>query len=149
MSSSSTAKDFEVPVPWGKIAGKEWGDPGGPAWIALHGWLDNCGSFDTMAPGFPGGHRLLCVDVPGHGLSSHNPPGVPYHFADGLQVIRRVAGHFSLDRFSLLGHSMGAGMALLFAATHPEMVERLIMLDVGKSGLLRVDVGLQGSAKFG
>jgi hypothetical protein len=32
--------------------GQEWGDSNGEPWIALHGWLDNCGSFQTLAPFF-------------------------------------------------------------------------------------------------
>ncbi len=75
-SSALHGREFSVPVPWGRLSGREWGDPSsGTPWIALHGWLDNCGSFDALAPRFPAGHRLLCVDMPGHGLSSHNPKG--------------------------------------------------------------------------
>ena len=58
---------------------------------ALHGWLDNAGTFEPLVPHFPKGHRwvekslrkktpiikfrLLCIDLPGHGMSSHIPPG--------------------------------------------------------------------------
>ncbi len=59
--------------------------------------------------------------------------GIPYHFADGLQVLRRVSAHFGLERLNLLGHSMGGGIAMVFAATHPEMVDKLIMLDTGEA----------------
>eukprot|EP00095_Tigriopus_kingsejongensis_P008474 maker-scaffold18_size714446-snap-gene-4.12 protein:Tk08474 transcript:maker-scaffold18_size714446-snap-gene-4.12-mRNA-1 annotation:"probable serine hydrolase" len=123
---------FEIPVPWGMMGGKEWGQPDGHPWIVLHGWLDNCGSFDTLAPLFPPGHRLLCLDMPGHGLSSHGPPGLGYHYMDGLQQIRRVAKHFGLGKFSLMGHSMGGGISTLFSSTHPDMVQSLILLDVIK-----------------
>ena len=47
-------------------------------WVALHGWLDNAGSFDTLAPQLVAEcprHALLCLDYPGHGRSSHLPPG--------------------------------------------------------------------------
>jgi pimeloyl-ACP methyl ester carboxylesterase len=81
---------------------------------------------------FPPGHRVFAVDLPGHGLSSHYPAGVTYNYMDCQQFIRRVADHFGLSRFSLLGHSMGGGMSMLFAATHPERVSRLIMLDIAR-----------------
>ena len=58
-----------------QIPGKEWGDPNGHPWVCLHGWLDNCGTFDTLAPIFPKGNRLICYDIPGHGYSSHIPKG--------------------------------------------------------------------------
>ena len=121
--------EFKMPVPWGHIAGKEWGDANGEPWIALHGWLDNCGSFDRLLPFFPKNHRVICLDIPGHGFSSHYPPGMMYHHFDGISHIRRAADFYKLTDFNLLGHSMGASMCMLFAATHPEMVRRLIMID--------------------
>ena len=59
---SMAAKDIKIPVPWGHIAGKEWGSSSGEPWIALHGWLDNCGSFDTLIPHFPEDkHRIIAI----------------------------------------------------------------------------------------
>ena len=43
-----------------------------------------------------------------------------------------MAAHFGLAKFSLLGHSMGGAIACLFAATHPDLVAALVMLDVVK-----------------
>ena len=48
---------------------------------------------------------------------------------DGVMYIRRVSSHFNLDQFGLMGHSMGAGMATLFAASYPDMVTQLICID--------------------
>ena len=54
-------------------------------WVALHGWLDNAGSFDGVAPlvvsACPS-QSLICLDYPGHGLSSHLPPGQAYHYLE-------------------------------------------------------------------
>ena len=59
-----------------QISGQEWGDSSGEAWIALHGWLDNCGTFDNLAPFFQNNQkRFLAIDLPGHGFSSHYTPG--------------------------------------------------------------------------
>ena len=66
---------FEIPVPWGHLSGKEWGNEDGEPWIALHGWLDNCGTFDTLLPLFPRTQRVICFDFPGHGWSSPYPKG--------------------------------------------------------------------------
>ena len=59
----------------GIFIGKEWGDANGEPWIALHGYLDNCGSFDRLLPYFPKTQRIISLDIPGHGLSSHYPSG--------------------------------------------------------------------------
>ena len=77
-------------------------------------------------------HSLLCLDYPGHGLSSHLPPGHMYHYLECLRYIRLVAKRRGWDKFGLIGHSMGAGMSSMFAATYPEMVEALVMIDIVK-----------------
>jgi len=132
-------REVSIPVPWGVIAGREWGSPAGLPWIALHGWLDNAGTFDTLAPLFPAQHRLLCLDYPGHGHSSPLPQGQGYHYLESISYIRKVADHMGWEKFGLLGHSMGAGMCSLYAATFPEHVHALIMLDLVKPSSRRVD----------
>ena len=154
--SSVVSTEVTIPVPWGNIAGKQWtnsemidhqgqeNDSYGSGnnelclvkpWIVLHGWLDNAGSFDTLAPMLVSScpqHSLLCIDYPGHGLSSHIAPGHMYHYLESMRYIKLVASHMGLDKFGLMGHSMGAGMSSLFAATFPEMVEALVMIDLVK-----------------
>ena len=68
----------------------------------------------------------LCL---GHGLSSHIPLGMGYHFIEGVSYIKRVANHFGLEKFNLMGHSMGGAMCAVFAATFPNQVLQLIELD--------------------
>ena len=128
-SATKAYRDVKFPVPWGYIAGKDWGKEDGEPWIALHGWLDNCGSFDTLIPLFPETERVIAIDYPGHGLSSHLPLGVCYHFLDCLQYIRRTAQYFKFEKFNLIGHSMGGAMSMMYTVTHPEHVKSLVMLD--------------------
>ncbi|CAG7829321.1 unnamed protein product, partial [Allacma fusca] len=45
-------EEIRIPVPWGHIAGKAWGNKNGFPVLGLHGWLDNAGTFDTIAPLF-------------------------------------------------------------------------------------------------
>ena len=49
---------------------------------------------------------------------------------DNVVHVRRAVKHFNLSRFSLIGHSMGGGICSAFAATHPELVEHLVSLDM-------------------
>ena len=81
--------------------------------------MDNCGSFDRLIPYFPENQRIIAIDIPGHGFSSHNAPGFSYHYLDGLQYIRRIADFYNLEKFNLIGHSMGGVMSFVFAVTHP------------------------------
>lgn len=69
--------------------------------MALHGRQDNAGSFDTLIPLLPADISVLCVDMPGHGLSSHYPKGQYYHvYWDGIILLRRIINHFSWSKVS-------------------------------------------------
>ena len=70
-------RELRVPVAWGELAGLRLENPGRPAVLALHGWLDNAASFVPMLP-WLSGLDLLLLDLPGHGHSSHLPPGAEY-----------------------------------------------------------------------
>ncbi len=114
-----------------KIAALEWPAPvstGGLPIIALHGWLDNAASFAPIAT-YLAEHHLLALDLPGHGHSDHLPPYVHYHLADHLPHIAAIADEMGWERFVLLGHSMGAGIASLCAAAMPQRVMALTLID--------------------
>ena len=94
------------------LACKVWGD--GLPCIALHGWLDNAGSFDRLAPLLPNS-KIIAVDLPGHGLSDHRPQGTSAHFLDYVKDVAVLSDVLGLERFDLIGHSMGGGIATLVA----------------------------------
>ena len=52
------ATELSVPVPWGQIRGKAWGPDHGRPVLCLHGWADNCGTFNTLIPRLPKGKLL-------------------------------------------------------------------------------------------
>lgn len=99
------ATGLEVPAPYGTISCKLWCEDGNASWtpgktyfpismamvgitlslhvgvekiIALHGWQDNCGTFDELIPLITTKAVIVAVDFPGHGRSSHLPVGIPY-----------------------------------------------------------------------
>jgi pimeloyl-ACP methyl ester carboxylesterase len=106
----------------------EWNPSGSILAFVLHGWLDNAASFESLASHMPD-VRLIAVDFPGHGHSSHIEPGHSYHFIDGLYLIDDLAHHFELKQFNLIGHSMGAAISSLYAAAQPKKVNRLVMIE--------------------
>ena len=101
-----------------------------PPLLALHGWLDNAASFARLAPLLPA-HRLIALDLPGHGRSAHLPPGPLVHYDLPVYVaaVLAAADALALDRFDLLGHSLGAGIASLLAAAAPDRVRRLVLIE--------------------
>jgi pimeloyl-ACP methyl ester carboxylesterase len=100
----------------------------GPPCVLLHGWLDQLGSFDALAPLLPG--RTVAYDHRGHGDSAWVGPGGFYHFIDYVGdlegLVREIAPQGPVR---IVGHSLGAAVALLYTACQPQRVEHLTMLD--------------------
>nr|XP_046267864.1 serine hydrolase-like protein isoform X2 [Scatophagus argus] len=129
MSSTMIQTELSVPIAWGEIRGKVWGPDHGHPVLCLHGWADNCGTFNTLIPLLPKECRYVMVDLAGHGLSSHRPPGVFYSFFAYVADVRRVVDGLQWTKFSIIGHSMGGNIAAMFSALYPEMVDAIILLD--------------------
>ena len=112
----------------GPLAALSLGSPGGRPVLALHGWLDNAASFVPLADHLPGRH-IVALDFPGHGHSAHRPPGMVYHFVDYVADVAHAVKSLGWRQLTLLGHSLGANVAMVFAATCPELVDRLVLID--------------------
>ena len=112
----------------GKIAALGYGDTGNPPILALHGWLDNAASFEPLAE-FLSDYYLIAMEFAGHGHSDHRPPGTNYHLIDYVADVAHAVRSLQLERFYLAGHSLGAGVAVLYAAAFPEAIEKLILID--------------------
>lgn len=126
--ATEAADALTIRLPGLDLAALAWGPPNAPPVLALHGWLDNAATFARLAPLLER-WRVVAVDLPGHGLSSHHPPGAAYHFLDWVRVIDRIVDALGWSRCSLLGHSMGAAIGVLFAGTFPQRVSCLGLLD--------------------
>lgn len=121
-------RELALQVPGGSVSALAWGGGGGRRVLALHGWLDNAASFVPLAP-LLAGVELVAPDLPGHGRSFHLAPGADYSFAGAVHTVLDIADALGWETFSLLGHSMGAGIASLVAAGAPERVERLVAIE--------------------
>lgn len=104
--------------------------------LCLHGFLDNCRSFHFLAPYLVSrleNVELIALDFPGHGLSSHrsmdSPPMMIIN--DLCYSIREACRSLEWEDegFVLIGHSLGSIISLMYAATFPEHVQKLILLD--------------------
>jgi pimeloyl-ACP methyl ester carboxylesterase len=119
-----------------------WRHGRGAPLVALHGVTD--WGLDWARFARRAGDTLDCVliDQRGHGYS--DKPAEGYAYADFAADARHVIRHLGLDRPAVLGHSMGGGVALALAATYPETVGRLLLVDpairLGAEGGQRPDV---------
>src|SRR5688500_18494360 len=72
------AEELVIALPHATLAARRWGDASSPPLLALHGWLDNAGSFDALAPLLAARWQVIALDFAGHGRSSHLAAGSWY-----------------------------------------------------------------------
>lgn len=125
---SHPVEEVRLSLPHIELAAHLFGPEDGQPVIALHGWLDNANSFARLAPCLQG-LRIVALDLAGHGHSNHRPAGAGYALADYVHDVLQVAEQLGWQRFSLLGHSLGAIISVFLAGAVPERVARLALID--------------------
>lgn len=122
------AEELRFEVNGQLMAARAIGPVDGRPVLALHGWLDNAASFRALEP-YLESVRLVALDLVGHGFSAHRPEAMPYYIWDNVADVLAVADELGWERFHLLGHSMGAGIASLLAGVMPERVLSLVLIE--------------------
>ena len=124
----TAATEVRLETPNGILAGLRWPSPGGPPVLCLHGWLDNAASFIPMSH-YLSELDLTAVDLPGHGRSYHRHASAHYYFTDYLWDLDAAMDALGWPSCHLVGHSMGAAIASVYAASAPGRVRSLVVLD--------------------
>ena len=121
---------FKINTPRLCLAGLKSNETSGRPIIALHGWLDNAASFQPLSEYLKLNRPFYAVEMPGHGLSEHRPVSATYHLLENiidiLAFIDQVSGG---EPVTLIGHSLGGIVCALLAASAPEKVDKLVLLD--------------------
>ncbi|XP_043951115.1 probable serine hydrolase isoform X2 [Drosophila biarmipes] len=128
--SLSDFKEVRIPAPWGHISGRWYGNRTERPILAIHGWLDNLGTFDRLIPLLPDYIGVLCIDLPGHGRSSRLQPGIHYGVDEYVLIIPRVMKEYGWSKVSLMGHSLGGILSFMYTALAPHTVDMVISLDI-------------------
>ena len=107
---------------------REDGNPDGIPLVLIHGAMGSLHMWDGWVRALGDKARLFTVDLPGHGLTGAWPRDeyTIEAYADFVEVLVDTLG---LERFALAGHSMGGAVAWTFAATRPDRVSQLILVD--------------------
>lgn len=100
---------------------------GKPAFVFVHGWACDRSFFAPQAEHFVRRHRVVSVDLRGHG-ESDKPQG-PYPIAAFADDIAYVIEQLGLGKVMAVGHSGGGMTVLQLAAAHPERVAAIVMVD--------------------
>lgn len=106
----------------------EWGEPGAPVLLLLHGMRDHARSWDWTAARFAASHHVLAPDLRGHGDSDWSQDEA-YDLADYVIDLADIVDALELSAFNLVGHSLGGHIALRYAATFPEKLRALAVIE--------------------
>lgn len=99
----------------------------GPALVLLHGWSGSTFSMRRTIPDFSGQYRVVAIDLPGYGFSSRDE-SADYSTPAQAATLLALLEHLGIGRATVLGHSMGGGVAMRLALDAPDRVDRLILV---------------------
>ncbi|HSO95355.1 MAG TPA: alpha/beta hydrolase [Acidimicrobiia bacterium] len=97
-----------------------------PTMLFLHGWCGDRSSFAPQFDHFSAAHRVVAVDLPGHGESA---PPAEFEIEAFATEVATLTRSLDLGRTVVLGHSLGAMVALALTRQAPELVSAVTMID--------------------
>ncbi|TWS20150.1 alpha/beta hydrolase [Tsukamurella asaccharolytica] len=101
----------------------------GPALLLIHGMADNSSTFEPILDRLAEQYTVIAPDLLGHGLSGR--PRADYSLPAFTNAMRDLLLYLGIERATLVGHSLGGGIAGQFTYQYPDMVERLVFVDTG------------------
>ncbi len=116
----------------------DWGNPGAPPVVCVHGYTSSAQAFNALARRFHDRYHFVAMDVRGHGESAWSPAGA-YQYRDQVGDLAAVVDKLGLSRFTLIGTSMSGIIAMAYAGAHPDRLTHLVLNDIGPD----VEVGSQ------
>ena len=96
--------------------------------IILHGFLGMSDNWKTLGKQFSANFQVHILDLRNHGRSLHSED---FSYEIMVQDVFEYCQAHQLEHINIIGHSMGGKVAMLLATTHPELVHKLIVADIG------------------
>ena len=125
------------------------GPPGAPGVLCVHGLGGSALNWGLLAPFLSGSHRVLAVDLFGHGGSGVPTGSRPDAVTADRRLLDRFVREVVREPVVLLGHSMGGVLAVLQAAAAPETIRRLVLLSPPVPGTAgRLDLAIAAKLAF-
>jgi pimeloyl-ACP methyl ester carboxylesterase len=104
----------------------------GPVIVLVHGITSSSRTWHSVIPGLAERHTVIAPDLLGHGKSAK--PRCDYSLGAYASGIRDLLAVLGLRRATVVGHSLGGGIAMQFAYQFPDRLERLVLVDSGGLG---------------
>jgi len=107
-----------------KIEGKA----GYPVLVLLHGFTSSLESWDGLTAALKDEYQIVRFDLPGHGLTGADPQN-RYSHKDFVDAVHGLIGALDITKPVLVGNSMGGNTAWRYAATYPNEIDKLVLVD--------------------
>jgi pimeloyl-ACP methyl ester carboxylesterase len=107
-----------------------WGPESAPPIVLLHGLTSHARSWDALGLELSANRHVIALDQRGHGDSDRAPDG-DYRVATMAGDVAGFVDALGLERFELLGLSMGGRVGIAYAGGHAARIERLCIVDIG------------------
>ena len=106
----------------------DWGNPGAPPLILLHGGRDHCRNWDWVARDLRSDYHIVAPDLRGHGDSAYSPSG-DYSMSAFVYDLAQLIHRQHLAPVRIVAHSLGGAISLRYAGIYPENVSRLVAIE--------------------
>ena len=103
-------------------------NPDAPVLFLLHGIMASLHTWDGWVEELKDDFRIIRIDIPGFGLTGPYADGI-YNIERSVDMLDQLSNKLGIESFFLAGNSMGGYISWNFAVSHPEKVDRLILLD--------------------
>ena len=124
-----TGTEFDLTLPSGRLHAQRFGSPEAPLVICVPGLSANLKSFDFLCERLAGDRlQMVALDLRGRGRSDITPPGT-YGWSGHARDLFAAADALGAERFSLIGHSMGAAVSMTAASQQGSRLERIVLID--------------------
>ncbi|MFJ2705488.1 alpha/beta fold hydrolase [Streptomyces sp. NPDC087428] len=121
-----------LPLPGGDIHVCQDGPRDAPALLLIHGSASSTRSWDQLVPLLTGSHRVIRVDLPGHGRSAE-PSDRGYEIPEQGRTVGAALDRLGVERALLVGHSSGGYTATALIEQRPDLVAALSLINTGPS----------------
>lgn len=104
----------------------------GDALLLIHGMAGSSATWEAILPALSRHHRVIAPDLPGHGAS--DKPRGDYSLGAFAAFLRDLLDELGIDKVTVVGQSLGGGIAMQFTYQHPQHCERLVLIGSGGLG---------------
>jgi pimeloyl-ACP methyl ester carboxylesterase len=117
-----------------------------PTLVLIHGFTANKENWVRFAGHLTSDYHVVIPDLPGHGESVKDF-NLNYGYSDQVKCLHDILGRLKIEKFHMAGNSMGGAISGLYAATYPEQVKSLLLID--PAGIHRYECELNQNLKEG